>query len=296
VGKVLRCEFCLLLHQNASLHPHFLFLLCCANGFHQWHVGDGLWEHLPTFRGFQTFLGYYGNIGDHFKHEDKSKVGPTAYDLHWHGREFCDEDCDEPFDARGKYSTYVLSARAKSVIESHAENTTDPLFLYLPYVAAHGPMQAPSWAKESYRDKPWTTKRKTYAGMLTALDKSVGNVFTTLKDTGMWKDTLVILMSDNGGPQQAKNQNRGGKMSLYDGGIKVDAILGGGALEKIGYQTGRINRMFHVTDWLPTIAKLIGVEPEGKPLHGIDQTDALISNKKQRDQFFAGYNMKVQVR
>ena len=43
------------------------------------------------------------------------------------------------------------------------------------------------------------TFRKTYAGLVYAMDCSVANITTALKEKDMFDDTIVIFISDNGG-------------------------------------------------------------------------------------------------
>ena len=38
-----------------------------------------------------------------------------------------------------------------------------------------------------------------YAGMLTALDEGIGNITDTLKSTGMYDNSVMVLSNDNGG-------------------------------------------------------------------------------------------------
>ena len=38
-----------------------------------------------------------------------------------------------------------------------------------------------------------------YAGMLTALDEGIGNITATLKSTGMYDNSVMVLSNDNGG-------------------------------------------------------------------------------------------------
>ena len=42
--------------------------------------------------------------------------------------------------------------------------------------------------------------RRTYLGMVTAMDDVVGNVTESLKRAGMYDNSVIIWFSDNGGP------------------------------------------------------------------------------------------------
>jgi arylsulfatase A-like enzyme len=47
--------------------------------------------------------------------------------------------------------------------------------------------------------------RKTFAGMVSALDEAVANITHTLDKEGLWQDTLFLFNSDNGGPLGSAN-------------------------------------------------------------------------------------------
>jgi arylsulfatase A-like enzyme len=86
------------------------------------------------------------------------------------------------------------------VLRRHAaineqQGLAEPLFMYLAYTVTHAPEQAPAEYVDRY-PADWVTGRRLYAGMASALDDSVGNITRTLKEVGMWPNTLVIFSSD----------------------------------------------------------------------------------------------------
>ena len=42
--------------------------------------------------------------------------------------------------------------------------------------------------------------RRTYLGMVTAMDDAVGNITQTLVDSGLYDNSVILWFSDNGGP------------------------------------------------------------------------------------------------
>ena len=82
--------------------------------------------------------------------------------------------------------------------------------------------------------------------MLSALDEAVGNVTAALAAAGMADNALVIFAADNGGPvacgasmcgDATGSSNyplRGGKHSLWEGGVRLTAVAAGGAIRRGG--------------------------------------------------------------
>jgi len=67
--------------------------------------------------------------------------------------------------------------------------------------------------------------RRVFAAMLANMDDGIGRVLGKLREHGLEERTLIFFISDNGGPTaELTSRNdplRGGKGSLYEGGIRV---------------------------------------------------------------------------
>jgi len=121
--------------------------------------------------------------------------------LRWEKEEHCGHGCSEYVDERGNYSTHVFTREANRVIRQHSIHEPEkPLFLYLAYQAVHRPLQVPKMYVHMYdKERQWSNTKKLYAGMLTAADKGIATIEQTLKDVGMWENSLIIITTDNGG-------------------------------------------------------------------------------------------------
>mmetsp|Transcript_24194 Transcript_24194/g.67082 ORF Transcript_24194/g.67082 Transcript_24194/m.67082 type:complete len:550 (-) Transcript_24194:536-2185(-) len=287
-----------------------------AHAVGKWHLGHARSAQTPTFRGFQSFFGYLHGGSDYFTHYKEGPLG-AAYEMRWDSREYCGSNCSQISDERGNYSTHVFTREATRIIEQHGKkkkrnrNNMDddeeaPLFLYLAHQAVHAPDQVPPQYYNKYKDQPgWSEQRKVYAGMLTAVDQAIHNLTQVLKENGMWQDTILIGTTDNGGPTDicmiqgsSNGRRRGGKCTVWEGGTTGDAFLTGPALERMyNIQSHRgYADLFHAVDWLPTLAKMTGATPEGKPLDGVSHLEHLqqqgkhnASHPPPRQELFVGY-------
>ena len=58
------------------------------------------------------------------------------------------------------------------------------MFLYLPFLVTHQPVQSPTYYSNIYKDKIKDDTRRTYAGMVSAMDEAIKNVTDALKAKG----------------------------------------------------------------------------------------------------------------
>eukprot|EP01083_Nonionella_stella_P251292 867163_1 len=99
--------------------------------------------------------------------------------------------------------------------------------------------------------------------MATVLDQSLGIIFDKLQNEykEIWDNLFFWLTGDNGAPANSKGWSnyplRGQKWSLWEGGVRHGAFVGGGLLN--ANRRGQItNALIHVSDIYPTIMELIG--------------------------------------
>ena len=132
----------------------------------------------------------------------------------------------------------------------------------------------------AYLDSIKDEKRRTFAGMLSAVDEGIGNVTSALKARGMLNKTLFVFTSDNGGPilggdaVGARNWPlRGGKHSIWEGGVRATAFVSGFGIQKSGTM---YDGLMHGADWLPTLSVPAGYDLNGTlPLDGVSQWNFL---------------------
>lgn len=121
--------------------------------------------------------------------------------------------------------------------------------------------------------------RRNYSAMVSALDKTFGEVVQLLKDRGEYENTIIIFTSDNGGQVMAGGCNyplRGAKTTLYEGGTRVPAFIHSPLLLNYGYV---YDGLIHITDWFTTIVNLAGGSIDSSSqVDGLNVWDAIISN------------------
>jgi arylsulfatase B/arylsulfatase I/J len=154
--------------------------------FGKWDAGMTTWDYTPTCRGFDYFYGFYGPAQDHFTHKS------GALDLR--------ENFDAVHNETGVYSTHLYTQKAQQWITAEINvHKSAKTFSYLAYQAMHAPIEAPAEYIERCSHVTTTNKRRTYCGMMLALDEGIANVTNTYKSLGIWESTVLVLAADNGG-------------------------------------------------------------------------------------------------
>lgn len=137
----------------------------------------------------------------------------------------------------------------------------------------------PAITNEYYRNlySQYSENEQHYFGAITAMDEQIGRLRSFLSTINIGKNTLVIFNSDNGpegttrtGKTQGSSLDfRGRKRSLYEGGIRVPAVMVWPAVFKTHQE---ISVPVTTTDIFPTVISLLGIHPlkPVKPLDGID--------------------------
>lgn len=233
------------LKPSASLLPQMLG----KAGYHtaiigKWHLGLES-PNTPTERGFDFFHGFLGDMMDDYYHHRR------------HGQHYMRRN-KESIHPEG-HATDLFSQWASEYIQEQA-NTENPFFLYLAYNAPHTPIQPPDawYQRVKAREPGMTDQRAKLVALIEHLDAGIGEVITTLKESGQLENTLIIFTSDNGGQLNVGancGPTRGGKQDMYEGGIIVPACAVWPGVIEPGRRTDQLNMTM---DIFPTLCEVAG--------------------------------------
>ena len=239
----------------------------------KWHLG-----YLPHFgplkSGFDEFYGNMSGAVDHFTHKDMTD-----------SLDFFEDEV--PVEKTG-YMTDLLTQRAVEYVRRPHKK---PFYLSLHYTAPHWPWEGPKDKAISDAMKYGFVgfraggSLKIYAEMMKSLDAGIGEVLAALRTAGLERNTLVIFTSDNGGERFSYNWPfRGQKMDLYEGGLRVPAIVRWPGVTR----AGSISHQPVITmDWTATMIAAAGGKPDPKYLlDGQDIADVLGSKRPIFDRNF----------
>jgi arylsulfatase A len=214
----------------------------------KWHLGFSP-DTMPLAQGFDRSFGHMGGCIDNYSHFFYW-VGPNRHDLYRDGREV---------QAPGHFFGDLMVEEGIAFLR---QNKDRPFFLYFAINEPHYPYQGtPKWL-DRYAGLKYP--RNLYAAFLSTMDERIGRLIDELYALGLRQRTIVIVQSDHGHSTEERAHfggggagiYRGAKFSLFEGGIRVPAIVSWpGHLPKNQVR----DQVTHGCDWLPTIAELCGV-------------------------------------
>lgn len=196
---------------------------------------------------------------------------------------------------KGDFLTDKLTDAALEFLDSTKRD--QPFLLYFSYYTIHGPVMAPPDLVAKYQKKAKQFKNTKQehlnparAGMVEALDNSVGRVLAKLDELGIADQTLVILTGDNGGDYQGTSGGlREYKGFSHEGGVRAPLLARWPG--KIT-EDSTSDELVMGTDFYPTMLDAAGLPPrDTEHLDGISITPLLTgkTDDLERDTLYWHY-------
>jgi arylsulfatase A-like enzyme len=225
--------------------------------FGKWHLGTSETTR-PEAQGFDVYF-------------DSRKINPN-------------KRRNDPADPKGIFS---LTAAAMKFMEA---NKDKPTMTYLAHHAIHSSLESRPASLQKFLDKGIDKQLALYAACIYDLDESIGNLMQFLKTSGLDKNTLIVITSDNGAtPKSSQEPLRGNKGCYYEGGIREPFI----ALWPGKIKAGTIqNTPIINLDLYPTFLAVAGntkVKLDGENLLPLFLSQAQTTNRDEIFWHFPGY-------
>lgn len=222
--------------------------------FGKWHQGDAP-EYHPNRRGFEHFYGFIAGSRSYFYRPNRDDKPGDVYNLQYNGKQL----------SFNGYMTDVLADAAVDYLDEQ-KGSGKPFMMYLAFNAVHTPMEA---TKEDMARFEGHSRQKL-AAMTWAVDRGIGKVVDKLKKEGMYENTLIFFLSDNGGAHNNQSSNyplKGFKGNKYEGGIRVPFFITMG-----GKYKGTFDGLSSSLDIFSTSIAAAGIDKESlkNPIDGVD--------------------------
>ena len=241
--------------------------------FGKWHLGPE--PYSPLQHGFDVDVPHHAGPGP-----AGSFVAP------WKFKDFKERTSAEHIEDR-------MSDEAVAWMEKHKDG---PFFLNYWQFSVHAPFDAKKALIEKHRARvnPDDPQRSpTYAAMVESMDDSVGKILDALDRLGIAERTAVVFFSDNGGNMYSSVDGtvptsnkplRGGKATVYEGGVRVPCIVNWPQLTKPG---SRSDAIIQSTDFYPTFLDLLGLKAQpGQVFDGTSIAGVLRGQPLVREAIF----------
>lgn len=183
-----------------------------------------------------------------------------------------------------KYGPQVVADYLTGYIERKAAK---PFFIYYPMLLPHDPFvptpDSPEWADTSRRYEHDTVY---FDDMIAYIDKIVGQIETSLKESGVWENTLFIFTADNGTHPSVISSTKNGNIK----GAKGQSVNTGNHVPMIISWPQKIKNprvfqgMVDFADILPTLADVAGIDPSAYSVDGKSFMNVLLGDKERNDK------------
>jgi arylsulfatase A-like enzyme len=229
--------------------------------FGKWHLGNVY----PTDQGFDYFSGSLGNLESYFDWE-KTQITSQGGEL--------------TSSVEAGYATQIVAEESLAWIQQ----TTGPWFAQVAFHAPHSPHHVPPSNRFSHvtlsgdEGDACTMNANSddvpdcYRASAEALDSFIGDLLAGI-DADVLANTLIIFVGDNGTPGEAVVEEEGlpfyaarAKGTVYEGGVNVPLIIGGGS--NMGIDVTEVSDNIQIQDIFSTVLAIANTTPTNATIDG----------------------------
>jgi arylsulfatase A-like enzyme len=244
-------------------------LICNLSGhFGKWHLNGLRGPGVPILK------------------DDNHNPGKFGFDFWFSTTNFFDvnplmSDNGKFIDFKGSSSKVIFNEALKFIDKNNADNT--PFFAVIWDGSPHYPWTANEDDKSVFKDLD--IESQNHYGELVAFDRNLGKFRKLIREKGLSENTIIWFCSDNGGLKGIYPSTvgglRGNKGSVWEGGIRVPAIIEWPSMIKHKVTDFPASTM----DIFPTIADIIGLSKSEMifPIDGISLLPLFNSNVDKRE-------------
>ncbi len=243
--------------------------------FGKWHLGAQ--PYSPLEHGFDVDVPHHPGPGP-----------AGSYVAPWKFRDF-DHDPMIPDE-------HLEDRMAKEAIAFMEQHKGKPFFLNYWMFSVHAPFDAKQKLIDDYKAKidPQNPQRSpTYAAMIESMDDAVGTLLDTLDRLNIADNTIIIFASDNGGNMYnlvdggtatSNSPLKGGKATMYEGGVRGPAIVVQPGQIEAG---SRSDQIIQSSDYYPTLLDMLAIDAQpNQQFDGISIVPALQGKPLDREAIF----------
>lgn len=238
----------------------------------KWHLGETTAMAWPSAQGFDHWFGFLSQF---------MLRGPDAQgNLHYRRPTYSNPWLQRDKESAQQYSGHLENILADEVVKTIRQQagSKQPWFINYWTFAPHNPATAPDDYLKQFPDTP----AGKYQALLKQLDDNIARVLTTLEEIDQRDNTLVIVLSDNGGTNEMTENN-----GAYDG---IKGVYSEGAtrvpmmMRWPGHLSANTNYSGISTlyDVYPTLMSLVGVSDFASD--GVDLLPLVLENKPRPPQ------------
>lgn len=254
----------------------------------KWGLGEPGTTGHPNLQGFDYFFGYLNQVHAHNSYPDYL----------WRNQEKVELPNVVENNVASRRVVHSHDLFTKEALEFIDRHKAKPFFLYLAYTIPHANNERGRVEKnglesptlEPYTKEAWPEVQKTFAAMVTYLDRDIGRILERLRELGLEEETIVLFSSDNGPHREGGNDPtffqssgplRGIKRSLHEGGVRVPFLVAWPGRVKGGVVNDHIGAFW---DFLPTAVEIAGGTPP-RQTDGISFLPTLLGKEQRRHEY-----------